>query len=73
MSVREYQSGRKPLLGQDNNALVMLIAINALIFVALNFLLIVYFLGYQDNATARAFFNKQILDWFVLPASMEFD
>ena len=71
MSVREYQSGRKPLLGQDNNALVMLIAINALIFVALNFLLIVYFLGYQDNTTARAFFNKQILDWFVLPASMD--
>ena len=70
MSERRYNSGRKTLLGQDNNALVILIAINVLIFVALNFLLIVYFLSYKDNASARVFFNNQILDWFVLPASL---
>ena len=69
MSVRESFKSKRPLLGNDNNSLVLLIAINAIVFVLLNFLLIVYFLEYSDNITARAFFNKQILDWFILPAS----
>ncbi|HEX3025226.1 MAG TPA: rhomboid family intramembrane serine protease [Chitinophagaceae bacterium] len=71
MSVREYKPGRSPLLGQSNNSLVMLIAVNAIIFVALNFLKIVYFLSYDDNITAASFFQKQILDWFTLPVATE--
>jgi membrane associated rhomboid family serine protease len=68
MNLKEYNTSRHPLLGQSNNSLVMLFAINALVFVLLNFLKIVYFLSYSDNATAEAFFSKQILDWFILPA-----
>ncbi|MDE3145077.1 MAG: rhomboid family intramembrane serine protease [Bacteroidota bacterium] len=71
MSVREYKPGRIPLLGQSNNSLVMLIAVNAIIFVLLNFLKIIYFLSYEDNIAAAVFFQKQILDWFTLPAATE--
>ena len=71
MSVKEYKKGKSPLLGQSNNALVLLVAVNALIFVLLNFLKIVYFLSYSDNITAETFFHKQILDWFTLPANTE--
>lgn len=71
MSVRAYKTGKTPLLGQSNNALVMLIAINALIFVLLNFLKVIYFLSYADNISAEVFFTKQISDWFVLPASVD--
>jgi len=56
MSIKEYHTKRQPLLGQSNNALVYLFAINALIFVLLNFLKIVYFLSYTDNITAEVFF-----------------
>lgn len=69
MSVRAYKTGKTPILGQSNNALVMLIAVNALIFVLLNFLKVIYFLSYADNISAELFFNKQISDWFLLPAS----
>jgi len=70
MSIKENYTRRQPLLGQSNNALVLLFAINALIFVALNFLKVVYFLSYNDNIAAETFFHKQILDWFTLPASL---
>ena len=71
MSIKEYHTKRQPLLGQSNNALVYLFAINALIFVLLNFLKIVYFLSYTDNISAEAFFQKQVLSWFTLPAATE--
>ena len=71
MSIKEYHTKRQPLLGQSNNALVYLFAINALIFVLLNFLKIVYFLSYTDNITAEVFFHKQVLSWFTLPAATD--
>ncbi len=49
----------------------MLVAINALIFVLLNFLKVIYFLSYTDNIAAETFFTKQISDWFILPASLD--
>lgn len=64
MSSASYKSTRKILLGQDNNALVMLFAINALVFVLINFVKIVYFL----SDIPIEFFYKQILDWFTMPA-----
>lgn len=56
---------RRILLGQDNNALVLLFAANALVFVLINFLKIIYFL----SDVPMELFYKQILDWFTLPAS----
>ena len=71
MSVKEKSRSRIPLLGDSNNALVLLISINILVFILLNFLKIVYFLSYENNIAAETFFQKQILDWFVLPAQTE--
>jgi membrane associated rhomboid family serine protease len=60
-----YKTGRKILLGQDNNALVLLFAVNTLLFVMLNFVKIIYFL----SDTPVDFFYRQILNWFTLPAA----
>lgn len=64
---QSYKTNRNTLLGQDNNALVLLFAANALIFVALNFIKIVYFL----SDTPIDFFYRQVLNWFTLPASID--
>jgi len=63
-----YKSSRSILLGQDNNALVLLFAVNMIIFLLLQFISIVYFI----SDTPREFFQRQILDWFILPAQFDF-
>ena len=59
------------LLGQDNNALTWLIIINAVIFVIINFVKIVYFLAYDTNMEAMQNFHLQVVDWFSLPAGID--
>lgn len=59
------------LMGQDNNALTWLIIINAVIFVLLNFIKIIYYLSFDSSQlVATQNFHLQILDWFTLPASL---
>ena len=65
MSISSYKTNRKILLGQDNNALVFLFAVNTLLFVLISFIKTVYFL----SDIPMEFFYKQILHWFTLPAS----
>ena len=67
MASTNYKTNRNILLGQDNNALVFLFAINALVFVIINFIKIVYYL----SDIPLEFFYKQILNWFTLPAAMD--
>jgi len=67
MSTPSNKTNRKILLGQDNNALVLLFAINALVFVLINFLKIIYFL----SDIPLEFFYRQILNWFTLPAAVD--
>jgi membrane associated rhomboid family serine protease len=67
MSPQPFKTNRKILLGQDNNALVFLFAVNALVFVLINFVKIVYFL----SDIPLEFFYKQILNWFTLPAQFD--
>jgi len=67
MSTPSNKTNRKILLGQDNNALVLLFAINALVFVLINFLKIIYFL----SDIPLEFFYRQILNWFTLPAAID--
>ena len=66
-----FSKSKRPLLGDNSNSLVMLIAINAVVFILLNFLRITYALAYETNPTAEMYFTKQILDWFTLPAQLE--
>lgn len=61
------RSARQILLGQDNNALVLLFAVNMLVFLLINFIKIVYFI----SDTPQEIFYQQILHWFTLPASVD--
>ncbi|NDA60512.1 MAG: rhomboid family intramembrane serine protease [Chitinophagia bacterium] len=61
------RSARQILLGQDNNALVLLFAINMLVFLMINFIKIVYFI----SDTPQELFYRQILHWFTLPATTD--
>jgi membrane associated rhomboid family serine protease len=61
------KSNRGILLGQDNNALVYLVAVNLLVFVLLTFIKIIYYL----SEIPIEFFYKQIFDWFTLPAVVD--
>ena len=63
MGQRDYFE-KKPTLGQNNNALVILFAANAFIFLILNFLKIVYSLDY--GSAAEPLFQQRILYWFTL-------
>ncbi len=65
MAVMQQNRRNSILLGADNNALVWLIAINAVIFVLVNLIKIIYFLS--DPASVPQFYT-QVLDWFTMPA-----
>jgi membrane associated rhomboid family serine protease len=54
-------------LGQDGNALVQLLVLNAVIFVVLKFVYIFFLL---TNASVEGFFSH-VYNWFVLPANPE--
>ncbi|MES2774467.1 MAG: rhomboid family intramembrane serine protease [Bacteroidota bacterium] len=62
MSVREQNKRGKILLGEEGNALIMLITINVVLFVLLKFIEIVFFLGKLDITK----FVPNVLDWFSL-------
>jgi membrane associated rhomboid family serine protease len=64
--VAEEKSGSKILLGQSNNALVMLFAINGLLFVIFKFIFVVYQMADLDTNA----FYKNIFNWFILPADI---
>lgn len=72
MNLSEIRNTRhRPLLGDDKNALVFLIIVNAIFFVSLTFINIIYFISYDSNNTAALFFQKQIIDWLALPADTD--
>jgi membrane associated rhomboid family serine protease len=58
---------KKMLLGQDGNALVQLVVVNAVLFVILQFIYCIYLLEHF-NMTA---YHTNVVDWFVLPASLD--
>ncbi len=65
---REYQ--KKLSLAQERNNLIMLIAINVVLFVILIFIRAVYALQYSDSALAATNYNNNVVSWFSLPADM---
>jgi membrane associated rhomboid family serine protease len=67
MDVKEENYRKRMNLGQDGNALVNLLVINAVIFVVLQ-LVYVFFLA---TGASRNSFLTHVYDWFVLPASPE--
>ncbi len=69
MSYYQQQNRHRLSIGQDGNALTMLIAVNLVAFVLLAFIKIIYYFSSGDQGVAA--FNKEILEWVALPASMD--
>jgi membrane associated rhomboid family serine protease len=67
MSVLERNSPKKALLGEDGSALTGLLIANALVFVALNFVKVIYLL----NNLAVPDFMSDIISWIAVPASAD--
>ncbi|MBS1947303.1 MAG: rhomboid family intramembrane serine protease [Bacteroidetes bacterium] len=57
---------KKMGLGQDGNALIRLIVLNAVLFAVLKFIFSIYLLTSLDIEA----YNKNIFHWFVLPAEL---
>lgn len=71
MAVTERNSRRRILLGESNNALFNLVAINAIVFVILGFTQIIYKVTTQSGPVAAgALFQKDVLDWVALPGNL---
>ena len=64
---QEAQRRNRIRLGEDGNALIGLIVVNAVVFVLFNFIFIVYLLS---NLSAASF-HSQVLQWVTLPASFD--
>src|SRR5216684_1690516 len=58
---------KRMMLGQDGNALVNLIVVNAVLFVILKFIYVVYVL----NSMGAPIFYGKIFPWFTFPASFD--
>lgn len=70
MAYHQQQYKRRLSLAHSNNALILLIAINIIVFVILAFLKAVFFLRYESGSEARHLFNNNILNLFTLPADV---
>ena len=66
MSYYQQQNRHRPSIGQDGNALTMLIAINLVAFVILAFIKVIYYFSQGDAGVAA--FDKDIFHWVALPA-----
>ncbi len=58
---------KKMVLGQDGNALVQLVVVNASFFVILKFIWLIYLL----NSLNPAAYDTNVLNWFVLPGTID--
>lgn len=69
MGESERYTGRrlnKISLGDDNNALMALVGINAMIFISLGLIQVIYYMNQSSNSA----FQYEILRWFILPAKL---
>jgi len=58
---------KKMVLGQDGNALVQLVVINAILFAILKFIYVIY----ATNNIAETAFDSNVLSWFILPGTLD--
>jgi len=68
-----YQQQNRPRLsiGQDGNALTMLIAINLVVFMILALIKIIYYFHYEGAKTGGHYFHQYFFDWVTLPADID--
>ncbi len=70
MAYHERQYRRRLSLAHASNALILLIAINMIVFVILAFLKAVFFLRHDGGSEAINFYHNNILNLFTLPADV---
>ncbi|MEI6950652.1 rhomboid family intramembrane serine protease [Paraflavisolibacter sp. H34] len=68
MSHFQQENRRRLTVGQDGNALVMLIAMQLVVFVLLAFIKVIYYFTY--GKTGLGVYQSQILEWVTLPANL---
>ena len=68
MSYYQQQNRRKLSIGEDGNALTMLIAVNLIAFVLLAFIKVVYYFTYGQVGVIE--YSSKILNWVALPADL---
>jgi membrane associated rhomboid family serine protease len=68
MSYYQQQNRHRLSIGQDGNALTLLLAINLIVFVMLAFIKVIYYFTYGEEGLA--IFTRNIFDWLVLPADL---
>ena len=68
MSYYQQRNRNRLTIGQDGNSLVMLIAIQLVVFILFSFIKIIYF--FSDGAEGVALYQKDILSWVMLPAHL---
>lgn len=68
--MRYYQQrrGQRLSIGQDGNALTMLIAVQLVVFVILAFIKVIYY--FSHGSEGLGLYNNDILAWITLPASL---
>jgi membrane associated rhomboid family serine protease len=69
MSYYQQQNRRKLTIGQDGNALTLLIAINLCVFVILAFVKVVYYFSFPSDG--KELYYSQVLNYLSLPSSFE--
>lgn len=69
MSYYQQQNRNRISIGQDGNALTMLLAINLIVFVILAFVKVVYYFSYPEQGLGQ--FYNNFFTWLTLPADME--
>jgi membrane associated rhomboid family serine protease len=57
---------KKITLGDDSNALMALVAINAIVFISFGLIQVIYYLTQSSDSA----FQYEILRWFILPAKL---
>lgn len=71
MSYDPFRIERRISLGDSNNALLKLVAINLIVFVTLALCRSYFFFIYQDLVAIENAFRQQILPWFVLSPNLD--
>ena len=66
MGYRDYYARKKTSIWSDNNALLILIALNVFVYITLRFILAVYGLS---NLQREAYF-RNVFEWFAMPGNV---
>lgn len=71
MSYYQQQHRHRLSIGQDGNALTMLIAVNLVVFVIVAFIKVLYYFSEVESGAGLASFYRNFFEWVTLPADTD--